>query len=392
VSLRIAGGRVLTPAGWIHGDVSIEGAAIVSVGAAREGEATSLTRMDAAGLMVVPGFIDLQINGGFGHDFTARPEAIWDVGACLPRHGVTAFLPTLVSSPPEVVHRAMAALRAGPPADYAGARPLGLHCEGPMLAERRRGAHQIRHLRQPSLRIIEGWTGTAGVRMVTIAPELPGAEAAIRELVERGIVVSAGHSDATCEEALKGFDAGVVAGTHLFNAMKPFHHRDPGLAGALLARSDTIAGLIADGSHVHPGAVATAWQAKGPGGLALVTDAIAAMGTAVTRARLGDSTITVEGAAPRSADGRLAGSVLTLDGAVRNLVAWVKCEPEEAFRTVTSTPARILEDERRGVIEPGAAADLALLSPDLAVAAAVVDGRVVFDGRAQASEDRGREP
>ncbi|MGH2555763.1 MAG: N-acetylglucosamine-6-phosphate deacetylase, partial [Actinomycetota bacterium] len=282
MSLQVAGGRVLTRHGWIHGDVVIERETIVSVGSppkpAGEEDAPPPERLDAAGLMVVPGFIDLQINGGFGHDFTSRPEAIWGVGAALTRHGVTAFLPTLVSCPQSMVNRAMDALKAGPPEGFSGARPLGLHCEGPMLAQQRRGAHEPRYLVAPSLGVIEGWTPASGVRMVTTAPELPGADAVIRELVDRGIVVSAGHSDATFEEASKSFDVGVRGGTHLFNAMRPFHHREPGLAGALLARPDVIASLIVDGIHVHPGAIAAAWGAKGPDGLALVTDAIAVMG------------------------------------------------------------------------------------------------------------------
>jgi N-acetylglucosamine-6-phosphate deacetylase len=256
-----------------------------------------------------------------------------------------------------------------------------------MLAEQRRGAHQARYLVEPSPEVIEGWSRSSGVRVATLAPELPGADAIIRELVERGVVVSAGHSDATHEEAMKAFDAGIRSGTHLFNAMRPFHHRDPGLAGALLAHPRARTSLIADGVHVHPDVVAAAWRAKGTGGLALVTDAISAMGTEGTAGSLGDQTVSVDGGIARSPEGRLAGSMLTLDQAVRNLVAWAECPAEEAIATVTSTPAAILGEDRRGRIEPGGRGDLVLLDPDLSVVAAVVGGRVVFDDRGRQGID-----
>jgi N-acetylglucosamine-6-phosphate deacetylase len=378
VSLRIAGGRVLTTDGWVLGDLILEGGTVGSLLPSGAGNVAGAT-LQASGLMVAPGFIDLQICGGFGHDFTSEPQTLWQVGSDLPRHGVTAFLPTLVSCPRQTVDRALAVIQVGPPDGYAGATPLGLHCEGPMLAETRRGAHVARHLRPPSVEVIEGWSRTSGVRMVTIAPELPGAETVIRELVDRSTIVSAGHSEATFEDSLKAFEQGVAAGTHLFNTMSGFHHREPGLAGALLASPAVRTGLIADGVHVHPGAVSTAWRAKGPGGIALVTDAIAAMGTDQVEARLGDSTVSVAGPTARSVEGRLAGSVLTLERAVGNLIQWTGCEPAQAIAAATSTPAAILDEGGRGVIAPGARADLVLLTSEMRVVATLVDGRVVFE-------------
>jgi N-acetylglucosamine-6-phosphate deacetylase len=362
----------------------LEGGTIRSF-AASTAEVPAGGTLDASGLMVVPGFIDLQICGGFGHDFTSEPEGVWLVGSALTRHGVTAFLPTLVSCRPSTVGRALAVLQAGPPDGYAGATPLGLHCEGPMLAPSRRGAHLARHLRPPSFDVIEKWSRDSGVRMVTIAPELPGAEAVIRALVDRSTVVSAGHSDASFDVAIKAFEQGVSAGTHLFNTMSGFHHRDPGLVGALLATPGIRAGLIADGVHVHPGAVAAAWRAKGPGGIALVTDAMAAMGTDLVRVRLGDATVSVAGSTARSEEARLAGSVLTLDRAVVNLIRWTGCEPEEAIAAVTSTPAVILGEGRRGLIAPGARADLVLLTSGMRVVATLVDGRVVYEAEGSGS-------
>jgi N-acetylglucosamine-6-phosphate deacetylase len=383
--LRVVGGRVLHRRAWIDADVVVEGGVVAGVeprpgvGEAGRGDATTL---EAAGSMVVPGLVDLQINGGFGHDLTSAPESVWAVGAELPRTGVTAFLPTIVSSPPGIVRRALEILSEGPPAGYAGATPLGVHCEGPMLAASRRGAHEARHLRPPTREVIEGWSAEAGVRIVTLAPELEGADAIVRELRERGVVVSIGHSDATFEEAIAGFDAGITAGTHLFNAMSGFHHREPGVAGALLARADVVAGIIVDGAHVRPGAVAVAWRAKGPRGTALVTDAVAPMGMdAGTGYRLGASEVVSDGVEVRDAAGALAGSMLTLDAAVRNIVVFAGVPPEEAIATATETPAAMIGESRRGVIEPDAVADLTLLDADLLVVATVVGGRVVFDRR-----------
>jgi N-acetylglucosamine-6-phosphate deacetylase len=384
----ISGGRVLTPAGWVRADLVLEGTRIARVG---RGLGAGGREIAATGLLVVPGLIDLQVNGGYGYDFTSAPDAIWSVGALLPRNGVTAFLPTIVSSPPGDVRHALEVLAAGPPAGYRGAQPLGLHCEGPMLSPRRRGAHLARHLRPPSLEVIDGWSAEAGVRMVTLAPELDGARPVIRELRERRIVVSIGHSDATFEQAIEAFDAGVGAGTHLFNAMSGFHHRAPGVVGALMYRADVVAGLIADGPHVHPAAVAAAWRVKGPRGISLVTDAVAAVGVPPgVDISLAGSSLTSSGSEVRDANGVLAGSALTLDRAVRNLVVFAGAAPEEAILAATQTPAALLRERGLGVIEAGACADLVLLDPDLEAVATIVGGEVAFDRRSASGSVDGR--
>lgn len=377
---RVVGGRVLTPGGWTDGDVLLEDATIAAVGEGRESDAA----VNATGTLVVPGFVDLQINGGFGRDLASEPESVWALGERLPATGVTAFLPTLVTGPPETVPRALDVLEAGPPDGYLGATPLGWHLEGPMLSPARRGVHDPRWLRPPSAAVIEGWTRDAGVRMVTLAPELDGAGPVLRELVSRGVVVSIGHSDATFEEAAAAFDAGAAAGTHLFNAMSGLHHRAPGVVGAILTRAGVAAGLIVDGVHVHPAAVATAWRMKGPSGVALVTDAVATMGAgAGTAGRLGASAIEFDGAEVRDQSGTLAGSTLTLDAAVRNLIAFTGATADEAIAAATSTPAEVLAEQRRGRIEPGAIADLVLLDAELEVVATIVGGRLAFDRRAE---------
>jgi N-acetylglucosamine-6-phosphate deacetylase len=339
--------------------------------------------LDVSGLVVAPGLVDLQCNGAAGIDLTAEPERLWEVAAVLPRRGVTAWLPTIVSSPPEVRARALAAWRAGPPPGAGPvAAPLGLHLEGPFLAPERRGAHDRRHLVPPSVGLVEdeGWSAEAGVALVTLAPELPGALDVVRRLVAAGVVVAAGHSSATAAEARAAADAGVTWVTHLFNAMAPLHHRAPGLAGVALADPRLRVGLIADGLHVDPTVVAVAARALGDR-LTLVTDAVAALGAPPGPVRLGSATARVEGGAVRLADGTLAGSALSLDRAVRNLAAFADLPLATAVRAATATPAAVLGLDDRGAVVPGARADLVVLTPDGEVVVTIVGGRVAHDAR-----------
>ena len=260
----------------------------------------------------------------------------------LPRFGVTAFLPTLVSPSWAIVDRARAALLAGPPAGYAGATPLGWHVEGPFLAPSRAGAHDPATLRPPSVEPVADWSPATGVRMVTLAPELPGALDVVRALVANGVVVSAGHSAAAYAEAVAGFDAGIRSVTHLFNAMGPLDHREPGLAGAALADDRVIVGLIPDGLHVHPVIVGLVRRMVGPERLAIVTDAIAALGMTPGTHRLAGREVEVDATSARLPDGVLAGSVIGLEEGVRNLARFAGCDLEDARRAATTVPARLL--------------------------------------------------
>jgi N-acetylglucosamine-6-phosphate deacetylase len=382
--LYIAHSTILTPRERIvDGAVLTDGDRIIALGTVDQLSCPAEAQvLDATGLVLTPGWIDLQCNGAFGHDFTLTPGTIWEVGAGLPRYGVTAFLPTIITAPLAVMAAAQEVLRQGPPVGYQGAIPLGLHFEGPFLNPAKRGAHNPAHLRLPDLGAISGWTPDAGVRLVTVAPELPGAPALIRTLAARGVVVSAGHSAATVAEAQEGFAAGITYGTHLFNAMPALDHRAPGLAGALLADRRVVTGLIVDGIHVHPAMVALAWHAKGAARLNLVTDAMAALGMPPGRYQLGDHVVQVDGRSARLDDGRLAGSLLSLDEALRNLIAFTGCALADALATITTTPATILGAvERRGQIAPGYAADLTLLTPEMRVVTTIVAGQVVYSTR-----------
>jgi N-acetylglucosamine-6-phosphate deacetylase len=335
--------------------------------------------LDASGLIACPGFIDLQFNGGFGHDFTDNPSSIWDVAAALPRHGVTAFLPTIITSPLEKMADAQQVVTRGRPPGFTGAEPLGLHIEGPFLNPQKKGAHNPRHLRAPDAGAVAGWSPETGVRLVTLAPELPGALAIAGLLSDRGVLVSAGHSMATFDEAKAGFDAGIRYGTHLFNAMPALQHRDPGLPGALLTDPRTTVGLIADGIHTHPAIVSLVWQALGPRRLSLVTDAMAALGMSAGTHRLADFDVIVDATSARLADGTLAGSILSLDQALRNLIAITGCSFADALQTMTTTAARAIGVTDRGRIARGAVADVVLLSADLQVRTTIAAGVVAYE-------------
>lgn len=363
------------------GAVLVEGSRIVAAGSGMGLPAPAGAEViDASGLLLAPGFIDLQVNGGFGHDFTARPETIWPVAADLPRYGVTAFLPTIITSPLETVTAAQEVVLEGPPAGYQGAIPLGLHIEGPFLNPMKKGAHNPAHLRLPRVEAVANWSPQQGVRLVTLAPELPGAPEVIEALVRRGVVVSAGHSMASYAEAQTAFKAGVTYGTHLFNAMPNLGHREPGLPGALLTHPHLTVGLIPDGIHVHPAIVQLIWQMKGSRRLTLVTDAMAALGMPPGRYQIGDQAVIVTETDARLENGTLAGSTISMIAALRRLIEFTGCDLIEALPTVTATPAAVLRLPDRGQIAPDYQADLVLLRPDYEVVMTVVGGRVVYSG------------
>lgn len=380
--LIITHASVVTPTGRIaDGAVVVERDRITAVGPAAEVIIPSSAELlDAEGQILAPGFIDLQVNGAFGADFTADPAQIWRVAREYARYGVTAFLPTIITSPLENVAAAQAIVCQAPPG-FRGAQPLGLHVEGPFLNPARKGAHNPNYLQLPSLGAVAGWSPATGVRMVTLAPELPGAAEVIASLAGRGILVSAGHSMATYDEAIRGFDAGIRYGTHLFNAMPPLAHREPGLPGALLSDPRPAAGFIPDGIHTHPTMIGLVWKLLGPARFSMVTDCMAALGMGPGRHLLGDFEVIVDASSARLGDGTLAGSILSLDRGLRNLIRVTGCSLEDALATITMTPARLLGlAHERGCIAPGCIADLVLLSPDLRVQATMARGEVVHRG------------
>jgi N-acetylglucosamine-6-phosphate deacetylase len=367
----IHGGHVLTPEGMVPSTVSVVDG-LLALGAADGGET-----VDVSGMTVVPGLIDLQVNGGWGHDFTADPASIWDVGARLPETGVTSFLPTIVTSLPEAADRFIAVLLEGPPEGYRGAAVLGGHIEGPWISPDWHGAHDRALLTDPDPALAARWAEPGVIRVVTMAPELDGAPETAKLLAEAGVLVSAGHSGADYATATAALGTSWGAVTHLFNQMSPFQHREPGMVGAALD-SDRPCGLIVDGLHSHPGAVQLAWRSLGAGRLVLVTDAMAALGLGPGSYLLGEQRVVVDESGPRTLDGRLAGSVLTMAEAVANLTAWTDADLEDAVLCATSTPAALLGLHDRGVLRDGARADLTVLSPDHEVTMTMVAGEILF--------------
>ncbi len=361
VSAALLGGRLLP------GDVEVADGQVARVGLppARNGR------------LAVPGYVDLQVNGFAGVDvMSADRDDLVELSRALLRHGVTSWLPTLITADPARTERAVRRV-AGLLDEWRpehGARPLGVHLEGPFLHPVRLGTHPAEHRRDPSPELMERWLAAGPVGAVTLAPELPGALPLIRDLTRRGVLVSLGHSDATAAQAHAGFDAGARTVTHLFNAMSPLAHRAPGLPGAALARPDVTVQLVVDGHHLAPDVVRLAWSAAA-GRVVLVTDATAAAARPGGDHVLAGLPVSVRDGAVRNADGALAGSALTLDAAVRNACA-LGLARDQVLTSVTEAPARLLGRGDLGELRPGARADVVVLEEDLTVAGARVgDGR-----------------
>lgn len=325
------------------------------------------------GTVLAPGFVDLQVNGVDDVDVAVADGADWDrLDALLAATGVTAWLPTLVTQRLERYPPALERIAAA--RDRGGVRPavLGAHLEGPFLGDRT-GAHDPRAV----IPVDDAWLAELPdvVALVTLGAEQEGALSAIAALAERGVVVSIGHSGAPVARATEAFDAGASMVTHLFNAMAPLHQREPGVAGAALADDRVVAGLIADLVHVHPSLLRTAFRTKGASGIALVTDAVAWRAGHLAR-----SHVRVVDGAPRLADGTIAGSALSMDDAVRNVVEVAGVPVADALTAASTTPAAVLGDASRGRIAAGARADLVVLGrDDLAPRRTIVGGQVAWE-------------
>jgi N-acetylglucosamine-6-phosphate deacetylase len=349
----------------VPGDVEVVGDRIADVG---------LASANGRGL-ATPGFIDLQVNGFAGVDFLeADIDGYRRAGEGLLESGVTAYLPTLITAPEEDVTAALAQLGGasnGSPKN-GGPKILGAHLEGPFMASTRLGTHRASARRDPDPALLERLLAAGPVRMMTLAPELPGAEPLIDLLQLRGVTVSCGHSDANAEIANAAFDRGVQTVTHLFNAMRPFRHRDPGIVGAALARNDVVVQIIVDGIHLAPETASVIWRAAS-GRVALVTDAVSGAGMDDGTYSLAGFEIEIQGGVVTGPDGVLAGSALTMIEAVRNFHALGVPLPA-ALEAASSLPAQVLGISTMGRLAPGLAADVVILDDNLEIERVLVAG------------------
>jgi N-acetylglucosamine-6-phosphate deacetylase len=352
----------------VEGDVAVEDGVVVEVGLGGGG---------GAGL-AVPGFIDLHINGIVGVDFLAAgPEGYAQASEALAATGVTAYLPTFITSPMADYPAALANVVEAMALAAPGARVLGVHLEGPYLSPQWPGAHDPTQLREPDVEEALALVASGPVKMMTLAAERPGGLDLVEALSARGVVVSLGHTDADAATANAAFDRGARAITHLYNAHRRWTSRDPGVAGAALIRPGVTVQAIVDHVHLAPEAAYAAFLTARDR-FSLVTDAMEAAGQGDGVYRLGRREVSVHGARAELSDGLLAGSVLTMDAAVRNLHA-CGATLAEAVHAATLAPARLLGgDPALGLLRPGARADITVLDDDLRVLRTLVGGAEAF--------------
>lgn len=367
-SFALTNANVLTDDGFSHGlAVLVEGGTVAALLPER-GLPAGIARHDLGGRHLVPGFIDVQVNGGGGVLFNNAPsvEALRAIASGHRKFGTTGLLPTLISDDAEVMRAAVAAVRQAIAEGVPGV--LGIHLEGPYIAPARKGTHNADKFRMPDAAEIEMATSLDnGVTLVTLAPECVPADT-IRAMVARGAKVAAGHTAATYEQARAGLEAGITGFTHLYNAMTPLQGRDPGAVGAALEDPHSWCGVIVDGVHVHPASLRVALAAKPRGKILLVTDAMPMVGSDDPGFDLYGETIVAKDGVVRNAAGSLAGSALDMASAVRNTVGLLGLPLEEAARMASTYPARFLGiDDRYGRIAPGHAADFVLLDDALQV-------------------------
>jgi N-acetylglucosamine-6-phosphate deacetylase len=378
----IRAGRALTPREEIADAVIlIEDGRIAAVGRRQD---VTLPRgakeYDARAHTVVPGFIDIHVHGAGGRDvMDGSPEALQTIASVLARHGTTSLLATTVSAPADRTCGSVAAIARyiANPSPSGRAEILGIHFEGPFINASRRGVHPAESLATPSVQSLNALLAAANgqARILTLAPELPGALEVIDAAQAAGLIVALGHTDATYAEACAGFQHGIRHAVHVFNAMRPFSHRETGALGAVLTDVEITAEIIADGVHVDDPAIRLLLAAKGPDRVLLVSDGTAATAMPDGSYRLGTFAFTVSGGVCRNSEGKLAGSTLTLDRAVRHMVR-LGVPLARAVQMATLNPARRLGIEStKGLLAVGADADLVWLNDRLEVAAVMIHGK-----------------
>ena len=339
-------------------------------------------RVDATKFMVTPGFIDPHIHGCGGVDvMDGTYETLNAISRIVARHGTTSFLPTTVSSPIDVLSSTVEKIGALLSRTFEGAQPLGIHLEGPFINAAKRGTHRASNVAPPDPELLRKWIALSRgtIRLITIAPELNGSDQVTTSALEAGVTVAMGHSNASFEQASQAAARGACYAVHTFNAMRDFTHRDPGIVGAVLSNDDIFAEIIADGIHVHPSVVRIFAHAKGKARVLLVTDAISATDMPDGQYALGLDQVEVKDGICRDGEGRLAGSTLSQEVALKNFVKWSSFPFEEALLGLTLNPARALRLGKKGTLAPGADADIAVIDEHFRIMKTFVAGRLVFE-------------
>ncbi|MGH2569294.1 MAG: N-acetylglucosamine-6-phosphate deacetylase [Bacteroidota bacterium] len=383
MSIAVKNVDIITPFRVItRGTVVVEGKKIAAVGEAQEVRIPPGTRtVDFSGMMLTPGFIDLLVHGGGGYGFAdTNVEALEHISKFFFTHGTTGLLAALYSKPEQDL---IADVRrvAGFCESTSGSNVWGIHLEGPFINGEFHGAMKKEYLWQPS---VQRWqklfdVGRGYIRLMTIAPELSGVSDVMRAAAKNGVVLSIGHSAATYQEVLTAIDNGAAHVTHMFNAMKPFHHREPGIVLASLLHNELKVELIADGVHVHPAVMKLMYQVKGDGGILLITDAIRACGMPDGEYAFMDQKIHVKDKKAYLQDGTLAGSTLTLEKAVKNMVQLADVPLTDAVRMATLNGAKVLGlEHQKGILAVGKDADFVVLDRDFTVQLTVYEGNIKY--------------
>lgn len=380
-TLLIANITIADPTkGSFLGDVFLENGKIKEVAPSIKKVADS--RIDASdkGWIVVPGFIDVHIHGASGFDvMDGTPEALNGLARALPREGTTSFLATTMTQTDENIGKALqnASLFT---ADDTQAEMLGVHLEGPFISPERAGAQPIEHILPPSMSLFKKWQELSGdrIKLVTLAPEMDNGLAFIEELTASGIIASLGHTDATMELVSEAVSAGASHVTHLYNQMSPFHHREPGVAGAALLEDDLTVELIVDFIHSHPKAVEFAFRQKSASRIILITDAMRAKGLAPGTYDLGGQDVEVTHEDARLGNGTLAGSILTMENAAKNMKTATDCTLSELVAMTSTNAATQLGLTNKGRIESGKDADLTIIDADWTVQMTICRGNITY--------------
>lgn len=361
--------------------VVIEDGAITKIASRAQAEIPPGRHVAFAGCTLAPAYFDVHTHGSAGHDvMEATPEAFATIGGFMARHGVGAYLPTTVTMPVDTTLKSLEGMAKRVGSRDFGARPLGIHIEGPFLSPHKKGAHPAALLQTPSLKLFDRmWEASAGkIRLMTIAPELPNAIEVIARATELGVRVSMGHSDADAAAAKAGVRAGAVSATHAFNAMRNFDHKASGLVGEVLTNDDLFAEMICDGFHVDRAAVQIYWRCKGPERAILITDAMVAAGMPDGNYKLGELDVLVKGGKCIIDENTLAGSTLSLDRGVRNFSEFTGATIDVVSRLASRNPARMTGFENEvGSLAAGRAADLVVLSSKNEVVETLLRGAAV---------------